>query len=333
MRNALISGGAGFVGSHLAETLLECGWHVEIVDDLSTGSIENIAHLKGHANFGYTLDSVMNRPVMMELVDRADVVFHLAAAVGVRMVVERPVHTIEMNIKATELILELSARKQKPLLITSTSEVYGRLDKQKFSEDDDLVLGSTSRARWCYAASKIIDEFLAKAYFKERGLPVVIVRLFNTIGPRQTGQYGMVVPRFVQRALAGEPIPVYGDGTQRRSFTWVGDVVNAMIALSQHASACGEIFNIGHTKDISIYELALTIKEMTGSLSPIQFIPYEQAYEAGFEDMHRRFPDISKIHKLVGYYPTVNLREMLERVIAFERARTRWQNHHSAVVS
>jgi len=322
MTRALITGGAGFVGSHLAETLLECGWQVEIIDDLSTGSIENIAHLKGHANFGYTLDSVMNRPVMMELVDRADLVFHLAAAVGVRMVVERPVHTIEMNIKATELMLELCARKQKPLLITSTSEVYGRLDKQKFSEDDDLVLGSTSRARWCYAASKIIDEFLAKAYFKERGLPVVIVRLFNTIGPRQTGQYGMVVPRFVRRALTGEPILIYGDGTQRRSFTWVKDVVNAMIALSQHGRAYGEVFNIGHTKDTSIHELAVQVKQMTGSPSELRFIPYEQAYEAGFEDMQRRLPDISKIQNLIGYQPTVNLREMLERVIAFERGRT-----------
>src|SRR5262245_57583100 len=206
MTSVLITGGAGFVGSHLAQTLLERDWQVEVIDDLSTGSIDNIAHLKGRPNFHYVLDTVMNRSMMMELVDRADVVFHLAAAVGVRMVVERPVHTIETNIKATELVLELAARKSKNLLITSTSEVYGRLDKSKFAENDDLVLGSTSRARWCYAASKIIDEFLAKAYFKERGLPVVIVRLFNTIGPRQTGQYGMVVPRFVQRALQGEPI-------------------------------------------------------------------------------------------------------------------------------
>src|SRR5581483_10427329 len=206
MASALVTGGAGFIGSHLAEALLERGWRVEVIDDLSTGSIENIAHLKGQSNFTYVLDTVMNRPVMMELVDRADVIFHLAAAVGVRMVVERPVHTIETNIRATELVLELAARKQKRVLITSTSEVYGRLDKLKFGEDDDLVLGSTSRSRWCYAASKIIDEFLAKAYFKERGLPVVIVRLFNTIGPRQTGQYGMVVPRFVQRALTGDPI-------------------------------------------------------------------------------------------------------------------------------
>lgn len=319
MTSALITGGAGFVGSHLAEALLERGWKVEVIDDLSTGSIENISHLKGHPHFAYTLDTVMNRPVLLELVDRADVIFHLAAAVGVRMVVERPVHTIETNIKATELVLDLTARKHKTVLLTSTSEVYGRLDKPKFNEEDDLVLGSTSRSRWCYAASKIIDEFLAKAYFKERGLPTVIVRLFNTIGPRQTGQYGMVVPRFVHKALAGEPIPVYGDGTQRRSFTWVGDVVNAMIALIQHRQAYGEVFNIGHTKEISIHELAVLVKTMTGSESEVRFIPYEQAYEAGFEDMHRRMPDISKIQRVIGYEPTVNLGDMLARIVACDR--------------
>jgi UDP-glucose 4-epimerase len=234
------------------------------------------------------------------------------------MVVERPVHTIETNIKATELLLDLASRKRKHLLITSTSEVYGRLDKPKFAEDDDLVLGSTSRSRWCYAASKIIDEFLAKAYFKEHGLPVVIVRLFNTIGPRQTGQYGMVVPRFVSRALAGEPLLVYGDGKQRRSFTWVGDVVNAMIALSQHGQAYGEVFNIGSTKDISIYELAVLVKTITGSRSEIQFLPYEQAYEAGFEDMQRRLPDISKIQRILGYEPTLDLEEILQQIIAVQ---------------
>src|SRR5262249_30264847 len=318
MTSALVTGGAGVVGSQLAETRIERGWQVEVIDDLSTGSIDNIAHLKGHTDFSYVLDSVMNRPVMMELVDRADVVFHLAAAVGVRMVVERPVHTIETNIRATELVLDLASRKKKPLLITSTSEVYGRLDKPKFAEDDALGRGSTSRARWCYAASKIIAEFLAKAYFKERGLPVVIVRLFNTIGPRQTGQYGMVVPRFVRRALAGEPILVYGDGTQRRSFTWVGDVVNAMIALSQRGPAYGEGFNIGHTKDISIHELAELIKTMVGSVSEIQCIPYDQAYEAGFEDMQRRIPDIAKVRHIIGYSPTIDVDMMLERIIAFQ---------------
>jgi UDP-glucose 4-epimerase len=321
MSRALITGGAGFIGSHLAEALLERGWTVQVVDDLSTGSIENISHLKGHPHFAYTLDSVMNRPLMLELVDRADVIFHLAAAVGVRLIVERPVYTIETNIKATELILELAARKHRPLLLASTSEVYGKLDKPKFSEDDDVILGPTSKARWCYAASKMIDEFLARAYYKEKGLPTVVARLFNTIGPRQTGQYGMVVPRFVRLALAGEPIPVYGDGTQRRSFTWVGDVVGAMLALIAHPQAHGEVFNIGHTKEISIYELAMLVKQMTGSASEIVLVPYEQAYEAGFEDMARRAPDIAKIQGLIGYRPVLDLPEMLERVIGYERER------------
>ena len=219
------------------------------------------------------------------------------------------------------MILELAARKHKPLLLASTSEVYGKLDKPKFSEEDDVILGPTSRARWCYAASKIIDEFLARAYYKEKGLPAVVVRLFNTIGPRQTGQYGMVVPRFVRCALAGEPIPVYGDGTQRRSFTWVGDVITAMLALIEHPKAYGEVFNIGHTKEISIYDLAVLVKQMTSSSSEIFLVPYDQAYEAGFEDMPRRAPDISKIQGLIGYRPVLDLPEMLERVIAYERER------------
>jgi len=321
MARALITGGAGFIGSHLSEALLERGWTVEVIDDLSTGSIGNISHLKGHPHFSYVLDSVMNRSLMLELVDRTDVIFHLAAAVGVKLIVEKPVYTIETNIKATELILELAARKHKPLLLASTSEVYGKLDKPKFSEDDDMILGPTSRARWCYAASKIIDEFLARAYYKEKGLPAVVVRLFNTIGPRQTGQYGMVVPRFVRCALAGEPIPVYGDGTQRRSFTWVGDVIGAMLALIEHPKAYGEVFNIGHTKEISIYELALLVKQLTGSASEIVLVPYEQAYEAGFEDMPRRAPDITKIQRLIGYRAVLDLPEMLERVIAYEKER------------
>jgi UDP-glucose 4-epimerase len=321
MSRALITGGAGFIGSHLAEALLERGWSVEVVDDLSTGSIENISHLKGHPHFAYVLDSVMNRSLMLEMVDRADVIFHLAAAVGVRLIVEKPVHTIETNIKATELILELAARKRRPLLLASTSEVYGKLDKPRFSEDDDVILGPTSKSRWCYAASKMIDEFLARAYFKEHGLPTVVARLFNTIGPRQTGQYGMVVPRFVRLALAGQPIPVYGDGTQRRSFTWVGDVVGAMLALIAHPQAYGEVFNIGHTKEISIYDLAALVKELTASASEITLVPYEQAYEAGFEDMLRRAPDITKIQRLIGYRPGLGLPEMLERVISYERER------------
>jgi len=318
MLRALITGGAGFIGSHLAEALLDEGHAVQVIDDLSTGSIENITHLKGRSHFAYVLDTVLNWPLMLELVDQADMIFHLAAAVGVRLIVERPVATIETNIKATELLLELCAKKGKPLLLASTSEVYGKLDRPYFNEEDDLVLGPTSRARWCYAASKIVDEFLAKAYFKEKLLPTVVVRLFNTIGPRQTGQYGMVVPRFVRQALAGEPITVYGDGTQRRSFTWVGDVVNGMIALIRHPGAYGEVFNIGHTKEISIYSLAILVKELARSPSQIVFVPYDEAYESGFEDMARRLPDIAKIHKLIGYQPTRDLSQMLERIISYE---------------
>ncbi|MEM4188256.1 MAG: GDP-mannose 4,6-dehydratase [Candidatus Hadarchaeum sp.] len=316
---ALITGGAGFIGSHLAEMLLDQGYRVRVIDDLSTGSVRNIAHLKDHPRFSYILDTVLNRPLMMELVDEADVIFHLAAAVGVRLIVEAPVRTIETNIKATELVLELASRKRKPVLLSSTSEVYGKLDKSMFNEEDDLVLGATSRSRWCYAASKIVDEFLAKAYFREKGLPVVVVRVFNTIGPRQTGQYGMVVPRFIRQALRGEPITVYGDGTQRRSFTWVGDVVRAMVALIQTRRAYGEVVNIGHTKDISIHELALLVKKLANSPSEIVFVPYEQAYGQGFEDMKRRLPDLTKIQQLIGYRPSLDLPEMLERIIAYER--------------
>jgi UDP-glucose 4-epimerase len=319
MTRALITGGAGFIGSHLAEMLLQQGWTVEVLDDLTTGSIKNIAHLKARPSFSYVLDTVMNRSLMLELIDRADVVFHLAAAVGVRLIVEEPVRTIETNIKATELMLDLCARKRKPILLTSTSEVYGKLDKPKFSEEDDVVLGATSRARWCYAASKVIDEFLAKAYFKEKGLPTVVVRLFNTIGPRQTGQYGMVAPRFVRQALLGEPITVYGDGTQRRSFTWVGDVVNALVKLIQYPAAYGEVYNIGHTDEISIYELAELVKAMTESRSDIVFVPYDQAYESGFEDMARRLPDLTKIQRAIGYRPTLTLPRMLEWIIAYYR--------------
>lgn len=316
---ALITGGAGFVGSHLAEALLRQGNDVQVIDDLRTGSIENVQHLKEARGFSYVLDDVMNRQVMAELVDTADVIFHLAAAVGVRQIIESPVRTIETNIKATEVVLDLAAKKRKVVLLTSTSEVYGKLSKDRFAEDDDLVLGPTSKSRWCYAASKIVDEFLAQAYFKEKGVPTIVVRLFNTIGPRQTGEYGMVVPRFVRHALLEEPIAVYGDGTQRRSFTWVGDVVGAMLALSEHPKSHGEIFNIGHTQDISITDLAVMVKSMTESSSEIVYVPYEEAYEPGFEDMSRRLPDISKVQKLIGYAPSLALPDMLDRIIAHER--------------
>lgn len=321
MQRALITGGAGFVGSHLARNLLGRGWTVKVIDDLATGSIENIADLEDDPEFSFVLDSVTNAPLMRELVDSVDVVFHLAAAVGVRLIVEQPVRTIQCNIKGTEVVLELCARDAKPVLLTSTSEVYGKLDAPKFSEEDDMVLGPTSRARWCYAASKIIDEFLARAYFKENGLPSIVVRLFNTIGPGQTGKYGMVVPRFVRQALAGQPITVYGDGTQRRSFTWAGDVVQAVIALVQQPGAYGQVFNVGHTEDISIYELAVMIREMSDSDSDIELVPYDQVYDDEFEDMARRMPDLSKIQALIGYRPSMRLPQMLEEIIAHERAR------------
>lgn len=321
MPRALITGGAGFIGSHLAEYLLKEGWRVQIIDDLSTGSVRNVEGLLQHPRFSYVWDTVLNRSRMLELVDWSDVVFHLAAVVGVRLIVEKPVYTIQTNIRTTEIVLELCARKGKPVLITSTSEVYGKLAKTKFHEEDDLVLGATSKFRWSYAASKIIDEFLAKAYYKEYNLKVVIVRLFNTIGPRQTGRYGMVVPRFVRQALQGKPITVYGDGSQKRSFTWVGDVIWAMLQLIQHPKAYGEIFNIGHTKEITILELARLIKEKIQSASPIVFIPYEKAYSPGFEDMPRRLPDLQKIRSLIGYRPTKDLPEMLDEIIAYERQR------------
>jgi UDP-glucose 4-epimerase len=322
MQKVLITGGAGFIGSHLAEALLDRGYAVSTIDDLSTGSIENIRHLKGRRHFSHTNDTIFNRSIMAELVDAADTVFHLAAAVGVKLIVEDPVRTIETNIKGSEIVLELAAKKNKKVVIASTSEVYGKTTQHLFQEDSDLVLGSTSKSRWCYAASKIVDEFLAKAYWKQQGLPIVIVRLFNTVGPRQTGRYGMVIPRFVEQAIHGEPITVHGDGTQRRSFTWIGDVVNAFIGLSEHPRAVGEVFNIGHSKDISIFELAQFVKQTAGSRSEIVFIPHAEAYEEGFEDMQRRLPDISKIGALLGYKPTLDLGEIVERVVVFHRATT-----------
>ncbi len=315
----LITGGAGFVGSHLAEALLEHGDEVYVLDNLSTGSIDNITHLKERRGFHYTIDSVMNEPVLAEMIDRADAVVHLAAAVGVKLIVEQPVHTIETNVHGTEVVLKHANKKKKLVLIASTSEVYGKSTSVPFREDEDLVLGPTAKHRWAYACSKLIDEFLALAYWKERKLPVIIVRLFNTVGPRQTGQYGMVIPNFVRQALSGQPITVFGDGTQSRSFTYVGDVVQAMVALINEPRAVGHVFNVGNGREISIADLAARIKTMTGSASSIVRIPYDQAYEAGFEDMPRRVPDISKINALVGYKPTVELDEILTRVIEYFR--------------
>src|SRR6476620_6714703 len=319
MMRVLITGGAGFVGSHLAEALLERGDEVFVLDDLSTGSIENISHLKGNPRFHYTVDTVTNEPVLAELIDRCDTIVHLAAAVGVKLIVEAPVRKIETNVHGTEVVLKLANKKKKLVLIASTSEVYGKSTAVPFREDADLVLGPTAKHRWAYACSKLIDEFLALAYWKERKLPVIIVRLFNTVGPRQTGQYGMVIPNFVRQALAGQPITVFGDGSQSRSFTYVGDVVRAMVALIDEPRAIGQVFNIGNGREITIGELAAKVKKMTGSSSEIVTIPYEKAYEAGFEDMPRRVPDIARIRALVGYEPTVELDQTLTRVIEYFR--------------
>ena len=315
----LITGGAGFVGSHLAEALLERGDEVFVLDNLSTGSIDNIVHLKSQTRFHYTIDSVTNEPVLAELIDRCDAVVHLAAAVGVKLIVEAPVHTIETNVHGTEVVLKHANKKKKLVLIASTSEVYGKSGCVPFSEDADLVLGPTQKHRWAYACSKMIDEFLALAYWKERKLPVIVLRLFNTVGPRQTGQYGMVIPNFVRQALSGQPITVFGDGTQSRSFTYVGDVVRAIVALINEPRAVGQVFNIGNGKEITIGDLAERVRTLAGSQSKIVQIPYDQAYEVGFEDMPRRVPDISKIHALIGYTPTVELDEMVERVIEYFR--------------
>lgn len=315
----LITGGAGFIGSHLAEAYLERGDEVSIIDDLSTGSIENIQHLKKHPRFDYTIESVRNAPVLAELVDRADVVIHLAAAVGVQLIVESPVRTIETNVRGTEIVLEVANKKKKTVLIASTSEVYGLSDKVPFREDGNLVLGSTSKGRWSYACSKAIDEFLALAYWREKRLPTIIVRLFNTVGPRQTGQYGMVVPRFVKQAIAGRPLTVFGDGSQTRCFCHVQDVIGALMKLVDTPASVGEVFNIGSTEEVSILQLAETVKRLASSSSEIVFVPYDEAYEEGFEDMPRRVPDTAKIDALVGFQPTYTLDGIIRSVIEYER--------------
>jgi len=315
---ALITGGAGFVGSHLAEALLARGEEVFVLDNLSTGSIDNIEHLKWDHRFHYTIDSIMNEPVTAELVDRVDVVFHLAAAVGVRLIVESPVNTIETNVHGTEMVLKLANKKKKKVVVASTSEVYGKGVQVPFREDADLVLGPTTKGRWSYACSKAIDEFLALAYHKEKRLPVVLVRLFNTVGPRQTGRYGMVIPNFVKQALLGRPLTVFGDGSQSRCFTYVSDVVGQLVALAQEPRALGEVFNVGNDREeITVLELARRVKARAGSKSEVVLIPYDQAYEAGFEDMQRRVPDLGKLRSLTGYEPKVHLDEILDQVIAY----------------
>jgi UDP-glucose 4-epimerase len=307
----LITGGAGFVGSHLADELLSRGHRVHALDDLSTGAIDNVRHLKENPAFEYTIESCNNAPVVAELVDSADVVYHLAAAVGVELIVESPVRTIENNVHTTEVVLSAASKKKKPVFVASTSEVYGKSTALPFREDGDLLLGPTFKGRWSYACSKAIDEFLALAYWKERGLPTVIGRMFNTVGPRQTGRYGMVVPNFVRQALAGQPLSVYGDGTQSRCFCHVHDVVRALATLMERDDLYGEVFNIGSEAEITIRGLATRVRELVGSEAAIKYVPYDEAYEEGFEDMQRRVPDITKIRAALGWEPTKSLDDIV----------------------
>ncbi len=315
----LITGGAGFIGSHLAQEILSRGSHVSVIDNLSTGSIDNIAHLKSDEKFSYVIEDIANEPILAELIDAADVIFHLAAAVGVKLIVESPVHTIETNIYGTQLVFKHAAKKKRKVVLASTSEVYGKSTKVPFSEDDDMVLGQTKKSRWSYAASKLVDEFLALSYTKEKKVPSVVVRLFNTVGPRQVGRYGMVIPRFITQALAGGPITVYGDGGQSRCFCYVGDAVKGLIGLSESDEAVGDVFNLGSDAEITINELAQKVRKLVNEDAKIVHIPYEQAYEEGFEDMRRRIPDTGKIARLTGFKPSKNIDEILELTAAHIR--------------
>ncbi len=316
----LITGGAGFIGSHLAESLILQGHEVIVLDDLSTGRLENIAHLARSPGFRYVVDSVTNESAVAPLVEQVDVVFHLAAAVGVKLVMEKPIHTIHTNVAGTETVLQAAHRFGKRVLVASTSEVYGKGDALPFKEDADLVLGPPDKTRWGYATSKLMDEFLALAYAREHDLRVTVVRLFNTVGPRQSSRYGMVLPNFVRWALSSEPIVIHGDGSQTRSFTWVGDVVWAMTALVNEPRAAGHVFNIGNDEEISIRNLALKVRQMTHSSSELVFTPYEQAFDRSFEDMPRRVPDISKLRRLLDYEPRVQLTGIIESVIGYWEA-------------
>ncbi len=318
----LITGGAGFIGSHLAERLLDRGDHVVLLDNLSTGSVENIRHLKSSCRMQYHLDNIENRQLLAELVDDADVIVHLAAAVGVKLIVESPVRTIETNVNGTQLILEAACKKRKLVLTASTSEVYGKSTQVPFHEEADLVLGPTTKGRWSYAASKALDEFLALSYWKEKKLPVIVVRLFNTVGPRQTGRYGMVLPNFVKSALDNTAISIYGTGKQSRCFCDVRDTVESLVRLMDTDRAIGEVINIGNTEEISIEGLAQRVKERTRSASPIEYVPYDKAYEPGFEDMMRRVPSVEKLHALTGFRPGISLDEIIDRVAAFFQPRT-----------
>jgi UDP-glucose 4-epimerase len=319
----LITGGAGFIGSHLSDYLLGQGHDVTIVDDLSTGSMENIREAKENGRFRYFIDTIFDKPLLAELIDDAEVVFHLAAAVGVLNIVESPVRTIETNVGGSELVLELAAKKKKRVLIASTSEVYGKSTKFPFSEEDDLVLGPTTKGRWSYACSKAIDEFLALAYHRERRLPVTIVRLFNTVGPRQTGRYGMVLPTFVKQALRSEPLTVFGNGKQSRCFTHVGDIVKGLVQCISCDASIGQVFNLGNTEEVTMNALAERVIEATGSTSTIKYLSYDEAYGAGFEDMQRRVPDISKACQGFGYAPTQSLDNIINSVVGYYNSKSR----------
>jgi UDP-glucose 4-epimerase len=313
--NVLITGGAGFIGSHLTERLVERGDRVTILDDLSTGRYENVAHLDGHPNVQLVIGTILNETLVDKLVERVDVVFHLAAAVGVELIIKKPLESMVTNIRGSEVVMEMAHRYRKKVLIASTSEIYGKNIHGPFKEDDDRVLGSPLKSRWSYSTSKAVDEILAYVYWKEKQVPTIIVRLFNTVGPRQSGAYGMVIPRFVSQALAGQPLKVHGEGKQTRCFLHVRDVVDAMIKLAEHPRAVGEVFNLGSQEEISIEELAERVIQLTKSASRIDYVPYEEAYEEGFEDMPRRIPDISKIRSLIGFQPTMNLNQIILSVV------------------
>ena len=319
MTHALITGGAGFIGSHLAEHLLDRGYEVTVVDNLSTGRFQNIAHLEDHPRFRYAIEDIRNQTVMDRLVSECKVIYHLAAAVGVFSIVSNPIETIEVNVGGTQVVLQTARRYRRKVLLASTSEVYGKGVKVPFCEDDDSVIGPTTKSRWSYATSKALDEFLGLAYHRAVGLPVVIFRLFNTVGPRQVGHYGMVLPRFVQWALAGEPLQVFGDGSQSRSFCNVRDVVEAIRALGEAPGAVGEVFNVGNSEEVTILELARRVIARTGSASEIVFVPYEKAYEPGFEDMQRRLPSVEKIGRVIGWQPTTPLDQTIDQIVAYFR--------------
>lgn len=316
---ALVTGGAGFIGSHIAEQLLKRGNRVLVIDDLSTGKKENISHLEGDEKFSFIEGTILNEPLMESLVEECDIIYHLAAAVGVEFIIGNPIKSIEINVLGTEIVLRLAEKNKKRVIIASSSEIYGRNQKKIFKESDGRVLGTTLTHRWSYSCSKALGEFLALAYWREKRLPVIIVRLFNTCGPRQTGSYGMVVPRFIEQAISGKPITIYGDGNQTRSFAYVSDVVNGMVSLANHPGAVGEIFNIGGEQEITISDLAKKVKRLTKSNSEIVYLPYEEVYGEGFEDMRHRIPDTTKIRNLIGYVPRVGLDDALKKTIGYHR--------------